>query len=62
MAQQAQAAPLRRSNKRMHATALQRASHVRCAGRRVMRGVRRLVAKHEDQKFGPCLSEENSCV
>jgi hypothetical protein len=29
----------RRSNKRMHATALQHASHVRRAGRRVMRSV-----------------------
>ena len=41
----------RRSNKRLNATALKRCSYQSCLGRRVIRGVGRLVAEHEGRKF-----------
>jgi hypothetical protein len=39
-------------NNGMHPTPQKRASHARWAGARVMPGVRRLLAKHEDERFG----------
>jgi hypothetical protein len=49
-----------RHNNGMHPTPLHDVSHVRCVGARVMPGVRRLVAKHEDERLAGRVSRKNT--